>query len=314
MAEGGVLTFGDPDGYAAAFGDTRIDLTITAAGDFRAQRTWLHLKHIRVYRCCESLSRIAYVSLSPEPIFLSFPISATSAVTGGYSVRSGDIVFHGRGERVHQLFKGACQWGLIALSAEQFAICSKALTGQPILSPWTSKLIRPSRTELSRFQLLFRHACRLAESGKIIELPEVARALEEELLHAIVHCLAGHEADEPLRARRHHADVMARFEEALRNYVDEKPNMPMLCADIGVAERTLRMCCGEFLGMSPTRYLLLRRLNKARSALRRADSSTTSVAEIARNHQFLELGRFAVTYRIAFGESPSVTLHRDPQT
>jgi transcriptional regulator GlxA family with amidase domain len=87
--------------------------------------------------------------------------------------------------------------------------------------------------------------------------------------------------------------------------------MPKLCAKIGVTERTLRTCCVEFLGVSPTRYLLLRRLNEARAALR-ADPSTVSVAQVARNHQFLELGRFAVTYRTTFGESPSKTLQRDP--
>jgi hypothetical protein len=38
-----------------------------------------------------------------------------------------------------------------------------------------------------------------------------------------------------------------------------------------------------------------------------------SVAEVARNHQFAELGRFAVTHRTTFGESPSATLQRDPQ-
>jgi transcriptional regulator GlxA family with amidase domain len=90
--------------------------------------------------------------------------------------------------------------------------------------------------------------------------------------------------------------------------------MPALCAELGVPARTLRMCCAEFLGVSPTRYLLLQRLNKARAALRRADPSKATVAEVARNHQFLELGRFAVTYRTTFGESPSATLQRDPQT
>ena len=311
MAEGGVLSFSEPDCYAAAIGDTRINLTITGAGDFKAQLTWLHLKHIRIYRCSESLSRIGYISFSPEPIFLSFPIGTASAVFGGFPVRNRDIVFHGRGERIHQRFKGVCQWGLIALSAEYFARCSKSLTGRSILSPWTSKVIRPSRTEISRFQRLFRQACHLA-GKKIIELPEVARALEHDMLHAIVHCLAGHEADETLRARCRHADVMVRLEEAMNKHFDEKPNMPALCAEISVPERTLRMCCAEFLGISPTRYLLLQRLNKARAALQRADPSTTSVAKIARDHQFLELGRFAVTYRITFGESPSVTLHRDP--
>jgi transcriptional regulator GlxA family with amidase domain len=62
------------------------------------------------------------------------------------------------------------------------------------------------------------------------------------------------------------------------------------------------------------RYILLRRLNEARPTLRRANPSAVSVAQVARNHQFLELGRFAVTFRAIFGESPSTTLHRGPQT
>jgi transcriptional regulator GlxA family with amidase domain len=87
-------------------------------------------------------------------------------------------------------------------------------------------------------------------------------------------------------------------------------NIPALCSAIGVPERTLRVCCTEFLDMSPARYLLLRRLNMVRSALRRADPETESVAEIARSCQFQEPGRFAVTYRTIFGEMPSSTLRR----
>jgi len=44
--------------------------------------------------------------------------------------------------------------------------------------------------------------------------------------------------------------------------------------------------------------------------VRRADPATASVAEIARIHQFLEPGRFAVTYRTIFGEMPSTALRR----
>lgn len=159
-------------------------------------------------------------------------------------------------------------------------------------------------------------ACRLAEAArqKLIERPEVARALKQELLHAIINCLAANETDDNPKTRHHHAAVMVRFEETLRKRIDQKSNMPALCAELGAPARTLRMCCAEFLGVSPTRYLLLQRLNKARWALRRADPSKASVAEVARSHQFLELGRFAVTYRTTFGESPSATLQRDPQT
>jgi AraC-like DNA-binding protein len=79
---------------------------------------------------------------------------------------------------------------------------------------------------------------------------------------------------------------------------------------LGVSERTLRACCAEFLGMSPGRYIRLRRLNLVRAALRCADPATTSVGELARRYGFSELGRFAIRYRTIFGETPSATLRR----
>jgi AraC-like DNA-binding protein len=274
------------------------------------------LKDLEVYRCCESLPRIAYISLPPQQMFLSFPVGAASLIFDGFALRNDDIVSHGRGKRTHQRSNGACQWGLISLSPDQFASCGKALTGQAIAPPHVSRILRPVRAEVLRFQRLFAQACRLAEAAgqQLIERPEAARALEQELLHAVINCLAANETNDNPKTRHHHAAVMVRFEETLRKRIDQKLSMSALCAELGVPARTLRMCCAEFLGVSPARYLLLQRLNKARGALRRADPSTASVAEVARNHQFLELGRFAVTYRTTFGESPSATLQRDPQT
>jgi AraC-like DNA-binding protein len=315
MAERGIFTFSDPDGYAAGFADARVGLTITGAGDFAARLTRLSLKDLDLYRCCESLPRIAYVSLPPERIFLSFAAGTASFVFDGVALQNGDIVWHSRGDRLHQRSDGECQWGLISLSTEQLASYTKALIGRPIAPPQASKILRPSRAEASTFRRVFRQACHLARARKnLIEHPEVARALEQAMLHAITHCLAAKDADENSKVRHRHAAVMVRFEEALSRRIDQKISMPGLCAEIGVAERMLRMCCSEFLGVSPKRYLLLQRLNKARLALRCADPSTTTVAEVARNHQFLEFGRFAVTYRATFGESPSVTLLRAAQT
>ena len=312
MAKSAALTFSDPDGYSAGIGNARINLTITGAGDFKAWLTRFKLKHLEVYRCCESLPRIAYISLPPEHLFLSFPFGTSSLICDGFALQNGDMVLHGCGERMHQRSNGACQWGLISLPPEQFASCAKALIGEAIAPPRASRILRPTREHVLRLQRLFAHACYLAEKRKLIERPEVARALEQEMLHAIIHCLAADEMDDNSKTRHHHAAIMVRFEETLAKRVDQKLSMPALSAEVGVPERTLRMCCSEFLGVSPTRYLLLRRLSKVHWALRRADPSTASVAEIARNHRFLELGRFAVTYRTTFGESPSVTLQRGP--
>ena len=152
---------------------------------------------------------------------------------------------------------------------------------------------------------------RLAETRpQVIANPEVARSLEQELLRALVNCLATENADRISKRRRRHTNIMVRFEEALAKRNAPHLNLSELCTAIGVPERTLRVCCAEFLGVSPLRYYLLRRLNMARSALRRANPETASVAEIARDHQFTELGRFAMAYRAIFGETPSSTLWR----
>src|SRR5258706_5446888 len=210
---------------------------------------------------------------------------------------------------MHLRTNGESQWRVISLPPEQLAACSKALTGLKITSPPAGRVLRPSRSAAVRLLRLHSKTCRLAETRQeLIANPEVARALEQELLHALVNCLTADDANGDLRTRRHHADIMARFEDALTAHSSPQLNMPALCSAIGVPERTLRVCCTEFLGMSPTRYLLLRRLNMARSALRRADPVTASVAEIARSCQFLEPGRFAVTYRPLFGDKPSATL------
>jgi transcriptional regulator GlxA family with amidase domain len=62
--------------------------------------------------------------------------------------------------------------------------------------------------------------------------------------------------------------------------------------------------------MRPHRYLWLRRMNLVRRARVHAEPTSKTVTEIANDCGFAELGRFAVSHRKLFGESPSVTLRR----
>jgi hypothetical protein len=54
-------------------------------------------------------------------------------------------------------------------------------------------------------------------------------------------------------------------------------------------------------------------MHLARRALRMADPTTATVTEIATSYAFWELGRFAVSYRSLFRETPSATLRRRPE-
>jgi transcriptional regulator GlxA family with amidase domain len=111
---------------------------------------------------------------------------------------------------------------------------------------------------------------------------------------------------------RRHAAIIARLEDFLAANCDQPLYLAEICTAIGVPERTLRTCCEEHLGMGPIRYLWLRRMHLAHSALNRAAPATTTVTEIATAYGFWEFGRFAVAYRELFGESPSVSLGRSP--
>ena len=127
------------------------------------------------------------------------------------------------------------------------------------------------------------------------------------MIQALVACLTATKmrADDP--TKRRHASIMKRFEEVLAEHLSEPLHTTELCELIGVAERTLRSCCAEFLGMSPVRYVLLRRLSRARVALRDAAPDGANLLKLVRSFGFAELGRFEAAYRAAFGETSLTT-------
>jgi transcriptional regulator GlxA family with amidase domain len=105
---------------------------------------------------------------------------------------------------------------------------------------------------------------------------------------------------------------MIMLEEVLADYLSKPLRMSELCELIGVSERTLRSCCAQFLGMSPIRYVLSRRLSRARIALRDAEPDRANLLALVRGLGFTEFGRFEAAYRAAFSETPLTTLQRAP--
>jgi AraC-like DNA-binding protein len=312
MLISGTSTYSDPREYQSKFRGARINLVFARYGEFRARLTWVELRHLHLLRSDESLPRVAYVSLAPERVFAMFPTHPDPApIWGGMKLGSGDIILHGRGERMHQQTSAVSGCGFISLAPEHLSAYGKTLTGLDLVAPPAGRVLRPPM--LAKRQLLRLHAqaCHLAETKpEMIEHREVARALEQDLLHALITCLATDNVHDPTAARRRRWNMMVRFEEVMAANIESRAHVPDLCAAIGVPERTLRMCCTEVLGMAPSRYLRLHRLNMVHAVLRHANPATASVAGLARRYGFSELGRFAAAYREVFGEMPSSTLSR----
>src|SRR6516225_9114165 len=315
MPGGGTRTFLEPDQYEASLRQAQIEAVIVPRGKFRARLTWAELHHMQVLRCEEDFPQVSYVQLAPGLASVTFPAgSEPLPVWRGREMQAGDIVFHGRGERLHQSTPGPSFWNVIAMDPSQLERYGRALSGRPFSWPAEGRTLQPAPRLAARLRRLHAQICRLAETkSKILSHSEVAHAMEQGLIQTLVDCLTTASAQTEGYANRHHARIMIRFEEVLADRLSRPLNMPELCELIVVSDRTLRSSCAEFLGMTPTQYVLLRRLEEVRRALRDADPDIVNVGDVAHRFGFTELGRFAGRYRATFGETPSTTLQRIPE-
>ncbi len=199
----------------------------------------------------------------------------------------------------------------MSLSPDDLAATGQAIARRDLVTPASDRLIRPPPVLMARLLRLHQAAGHLAATvPDILAHPEVARAIEQELIRVMVSCLTADVDGEARSDRRYRMSVMRRLEQMLEANLDRPLYLTDVCTTIGVSERVLRLHCMEHLGMGPHRYLWLRRMNLVRRALTRSEPNVTTVTTIANDHGFAELGRFAVGYRNLFGESPSATLRR----
>ena len=91
---------------------------------------------------------------------------------------------------------------------------------------------------------------------------------------------------------------------------EEPIRIAEVCRTAGVSPRTLLRAFRAVHDATPYRYLCALRLREAHRILSSATGKLPTVTEVATRLGFVELGRFAVAYRSAFGESPSATLRR----
>jgi AraC-like DNA-binding protein len=117
--------------------------------------------------------------------------------------------------------------------------------------------------------------------------------------------------DPSLHARRRALHIVRRAQAYLEAQLGQGiiPTAVEMYTAAGVSERTLQGAFHDQLGLSPSAYLRLTRLNGVRAELL-APTPDTTVTAVATRWGFLHLGRFARAYRALFREKPSDTLTR----
>jgi AraC-like DNA-binding protein len=307
-----VLSFTDPQECQAAVQASQVEILPTAKGSFHVEITQIGMNRLWMQRFNVALPQVATARSAPDRKAIGFLIEANSSDLqhSGIEVAPGDIIVSGFDAR-HQLSSSGFHYGAMSVPVKDFPDLCRTIIGREFLEGPDALIVRPDPALMSRLLRLHRAVGQLAhDTPDLLDLPEVRRALEEQLIHVMVRCLADGASIETTAGGRRHDAIVARFEEFLAANPGQPLYLTEICATIGVAERTLRASCEEHLGMGPIRFLTLRRMHLVHHALLRADPSKSTVTRIVTDHGFWELGRFSAAYRTLFGEPPSETLRR----
>jgi AraC-like DNA-binding protein len=233
--------------------------------------------------------------------FLAEPISPKS-VYCGVEILPNDIIVN-RSDVIHCVIHWRCdanhRSGSMSLPKHELHSVFKAVTGHDFREKNDVRLVRPDPALMPQRLNLHKAIGQLADDvPDLLEIPEVGRGLEQKLIHLMVRCLNGDDLHVSL-SRLGHDATMIKFEEFLEANCDRPLYLSEVCVALDVAERTLRSCCEDHLGMGPIRYLTMRRMHLVHRTLRRAERSQTTVTRAATDHGFWELGRFSVAYPCA---------------
>jgi AraC-like DNA-binding protein len=306
--------FSEPDDFQAASREEGVvGFLVTGRGQFRARLTQIALHRLRLAGGEEELSRVAFITVPADMVLVSFPIGErASPVWGGIETRTGEMMTLGAGERVYARSSGPCGWGAIQVPADDLVQYGRALSGDGFVVPPAARW-RPPPVAGRNLRSLYRAAIRMAEarSRTLIDI-EAAHGLEQQLIHALVDCLSAGSAEEETPAVRRRRGVAAGFEDLLQ--AEPFPQINEICAALGVSERMLRECCKNHLGISPSRYCRILRMQQVHRALRSVEPRDVSVFEVAKRYGVRDLGRFAGEYRTLYGELRSATLRRGSRT
>jgi len=303
--------FTDPLSYQAAIGPADLKFLPTMGGQFCAEMTKVRMDQLWMDGFYRNLPSLIVGAMKPgRRVFTFFTSEAAMLRHCGMEVSSGDIIVNNFDE-MHQRTEAEFHLGSMSLTPQQLDAACKAIVGREFSGSPLKHLVRPNAALMSRLVKLHETVTQIARTmPEILEVPEAARSMEEQLIHVLIRCLTDGVSLQIDNSSLRREQIVSRFEEYLEEHYNKPLYLPEICAVVQASERTLRAACEEHLGMGPIRFLALRRMHLVRRALLQADNASDTVTRVATDHGFWELGRFSVAYRGLFGESPSESLRR----
>jgi AraC family transcriptional regulator, ethanolamine operon transcriptional activator len=196
-------------------------------------------------------------------------------------------------------------------------LCGRRREGEFRL-PRGVELLQPNLAAAHALYDWGRHLVNVAErQPQAFDIPQTQTAAQVELLETLLATLgsaANVEFAPGDLTRQAYSRVVQIAEDYALAHAAERLYVTDLCMAAGVSERTLQYAFKGLMGITPLAYLTRLRLHRVRQALRAATHGTTTVTAEALRWGFWHPGDFSRAYKECFGELPSDTLRRKPDT
>ena len=184
----------------------------------------------------------------------------------------------------------------------------RQLTSQPDFVPIMRTDAAPTRSFLKMLGLF---AQQLFHPDGLIHQPLVGMPFVDSLVRGFL-LAAEHSQRGAITGDEH--PVVPRAIRTAVDVIEAEAHLPLTLSSIAarsqVSVRSLQQGFKRHLGMSPMSYLREVRLRRAHQTLIESDPSTVTVASVAYDWGFTNLGRFAAAHAARYREPPAKTLRR----
>src|SRR5262249_18624599 len=172
MPSSAVMTFSDPDGYAAAFRNANVDITVIGRGQFTAELTSIDLYRLQMQRYDENLPRVVHWAGTSERAVIAFRTEpGPSLLWGGAEMLPNKLVRQGEGSNF-QRSSGSFGWPPRWLPVADLVPAGAAMAGLDLTPPKYPVMLTPSPSAIARLQQLSAAVGQLAKHASEI----IARA------------------------------------------------------------------------------------------------------------------------------------------
>lgn len=214
MPEVAVQTFTDPNEYQSAVRATDVSVLLTGGGPLRAKLTRMDFRRLWMRSGESSQPYIMRGGWTNDRCIVSFLAGhdQTPYHHNGMRLLPGSMVVNSLGTGFYRRSTGRRAESM-SLAPDDLASAGRTLIGRELTAPAATQMVRPPPQLMSRLLHLYGAAERLAETvPDILTHPEVARAMEDGLVRAMVACIAEGGVVGSDNSRRYRAPVMQRFE------------------------------------------------------------------------------------------------------